>query len=133
NKGRTVLFVSHNMAAVKTLCQRAVLLEQGRIITQGDIERVVGNYLGVSLEKTKSTLAERGDRMGNGKFLWTGVRFLNKEGHPVEEIISGEELIIQASYLARETIDHQKIIVAISFFDEYRNAVAGFVSDEMGT
>ena len=44
-QGRTVLFVSHNMAAVKRLCQRAVLLSEGRVERIGPVEEVVDFYL----------------------------------------------------------------------------------------
>jgi len=53
--GRTVLFVSHNMTAVKSLCSRAILLEAGRIETSGDPQAVVRQYLG----RVLSGLAER--------------------------------------------------------------------------
>ena len=43
--GRTVLFVSHNMAAVQALCKRAIWLEEGRILEEGDSHHVVRNYL----------------------------------------------------------------------------------------
>ena len=43
--GRTVLFVSHNMAAVKSLCKHGILLENGMIKETGDINTVVGHYL----------------------------------------------------------------------------------------
>lgn len=43
--GRTVLFVSHNMAAVKSLCSRGVLLENGMIKDMGEVSTVVGHYL----------------------------------------------------------------------------------------
>ncbi len=42
--GRTVLFVSHNMSAVSTLCSRAVLLEQGRVVRDGAPEEVINAY-----------------------------------------------------------------------------------------
>ena len=44
HEGRTVLFVSHNMAAVRTLCTRGICLEQGRIVSSGDIEHVLYRY-----------------------------------------------------------------------------------------
>jgi homopolymeric O-antigen transport system ATP-binding protein len=44
-EGRTVLFVSHNMQAVRRLCQRAVLLDQGRVVMDAGIEQVVHRYL----------------------------------------------------------------------------------------
>jgi lipopolysaccharide transport system ATP-binding protein len=43
--GRTVLFVSHNMAAVRSLCRRAVRLERGAVAAAGDVEEVVAAYL----------------------------------------------------------------------------------------
>ncbi len=44
-EGRTVLFVSHNMGAISTLCSRAILLEQGRLIADGPTQEVVGTYI----------------------------------------------------------------------------------------
>ncbi|MHC5074531.1 MAG: ABC transporter ATP-binding protein, partial [Planctomycetota bacterium] len=44
-QGRTVLFVSHNMDAIQRLCSRCILLEQGRIITQGDTISTVLRYI----------------------------------------------------------------------------------------
>lgn len=43
--GRTVLFVSHNMAAVRTLCEKAILLEKGTISHSGDVDEVIDTYL----------------------------------------------------------------------------------------
>ena len=51
----------------------------------------------------------------------------------MEEIVSGEQVVIRAGYVAKEPIDHKRIVIAISLWDEYRNGVAGFVSDEMGS
>jgi lipopolysaccharide transport system ATP-binding protein len=44
-EGRTVLFVSHNMAAIQSLCSRAVLLEEGAVQAQGEGNNVIGSYL----------------------------------------------------------------------------------------
>ena len=43
-EGRTVLFVSHNIAAVKNLCQKGILLKDGNLITQGAIAKVINTY-----------------------------------------------------------------------------------------
>ncbi|HEX8608605.1 MAG TPA: polysaccharide ABC transporter ATP-binding protein [Pedobacter sp.] len=45
-EGRTVLFVSHNMSAVSTLCNKGVYLKNGQLITKGEIEKVIPSYLG---------------------------------------------------------------------------------------
>jgi lipopolysaccharide transport system ATP-binding protein len=44
-EGRTVLFVSHNMAAIKSLCTRAILLQNGEIAIEGSVEECIDNYL----------------------------------------------------------------------------------------
>jgi lipopolysaccharide transport system ATP-binding protein len=44
-EGRTVLFVSHNMTALKSLCSRAILLNAGRIMEEGETDKVIANYL----------------------------------------------------------------------------------------
>ena len=53
--GRTVLFVSHNMTAVESLCRRAIWLENGRVLADGPTSEVVGRYLATSF----SQLSER--------------------------------------------------------------------------
>lgn len=45
-EGRTVLYVSHNMSTIRSLCTRCVVLEQGRVIFEGDVEAAVEVYLG---------------------------------------------------------------------------------------
>ena len=56
--GRTVLFVSHNMAAVKSLCTRAVLLEEGQLRLMGDVGAVVSDYIQDSFDAGSEHLWE---------------------------------------------------------------------------
>jgi lipopolysaccharide transport system ATP-binding protein len=51
-EGRTVLFVSHNMAAVETLCQRVMLLDQGSVRSVGEARTVIGDYLAAANRPT---------------------------------------------------------------------------------
>lgn len=45
-EGRTVLYVSHNMHTIRTLCDRCIVLDQGKILFDGDVERAIALYLG---------------------------------------------------------------------------------------
>jgi lipopolysaccharide transport system ATP-binding protein len=56
-EGRTVLFVSHNMAALKSLCDRAILLKSGCLVTDGETHQVVSRYL--ESDNNGSLLLER--------------------------------------------------------------------------
>ena len=44
-EGRTVLFVSHNMASVKSLCDRGIVLENGSSVYEGNVEKAINFYL----------------------------------------------------------------------------------------
>ena len=67
--GRTVLFVSHNMAAVQNLCTRGVLMEKGSIKSVGDINDIISEYL--SKSKSENTrLLEVKDRQGTQKLIF---------------------------------------------------------------
>ena len=77
NQGRTVLFVSHNMAAVINLCSRAVVLENGESIFEGAADDAVNFYLNLQSSKNTENLLERTDRKGTGE-----IRFAKVESWP---------------------------------------------------
>jgi lipopolysaccharide transport system ATP-binding protein len=86
-QGRTVLFVSHNMASVKNLCQKGILLENGQLRTQGGIDHVIDAYLYETSDRRENqSLVEFENKRGdiyvksvsiasneNGKTIDTGV------------------------------------------------------------
>jgi lipopolysaccharide transport system ATP-binding protein len=65
--GRTVLFVSHNMGIVQSLCRRSVFLEKGRVVADGPVRDVVGHYLQTLEEAVKVDLRDRTDRDPQGQ------------------------------------------------------------------
>ncbi|MHB9035619.1 MAG: ABC transporter ATP-binding protein [Armatimonadota bacterium] len=91
-RGRTVLFVSHNMSAVDTLCSRAVLIDAGRVVADGKAGEVIGNYLQSMRGAVSMALADRTDRSGKG-----GIRFYDIEVEEHENGESGTDIIIRAS------------------------------------
>jgi len=50
-EGKTIVFISHALEAVKELCQRSMLLNEGRIVTMGDTEKVINDYLALLQKK----------------------------------------------------------------------------------
>ena len=65
-EGRTVVFVSHNMSAIQTLCTRGIYLDEGKVELDGDISRVVSYYLSSLEQSAAAPLIERRDRTGKG-------------------------------------------------------------------
>lgn len=56
NEGRTILFVSHNMGAINTLCQKAILLSNGKIKSAGDTESIIAQYLDLNFAKNSKVV-----------------------------------------------------------------------------
>lgn len=63
--GRTVLFVSHNMHSVTTLCRSAMLLQKGRMVDFGAVEPIVEQYVDM-MENDAIDLRDHAGRKGNG-------------------------------------------------------------------
>ncbi len=94
-EGRTVLFVSHNMGAVQTLCRRAVLLEKGQVKRIGPTREVVAEYLKASDAEATVPLAERRDRSGEGRFRFAELTLLGPDGHPRAYAVTGEDMTLK--------------------------------------
>lgn len=75
--GRTILFVSHNMAAIQNLCDTCLYLKNGQKIAHGKSEEVMPIYLKASMEAKEFKLAERTDRVGNKRLQF--ISFLLKD------------------------------------------------------
>ncbi len=67
-EGRTVLFVSHNMPAVTSLCDRVIWLDQGRKVTEGPAQEIVGKYLLEGVETTAHRVWKSAASAPGGKF-----------------------------------------------------------------
>jgi lipopolysaccharide transport system ATP-binding protein len=97
-QGRTILFVSHNMAAIESLCSTAYLLEHGQVVASGTTQTVVGAYLSSIPALGKTSLEHRTDRQGNGRLRFTDIEFRSDEGVPIEVVQAGKTLLISVAY-----------------------------------
>src|SRR5262249_3575217 len=74
HEGRTVLFVSHNMSAVKSLCTRGILLESGRVVRSGPVLDVVEEYLRSHATAEKECTWGEASAPGNARARLRAVR-----------------------------------------------------------
>ncbi|MBE0393852.1 Teichoic acids export ATP-binding protein TagH [Flavobacterium sp. PL0002] len=88
--GRTVLFVSHNMAAVKSLCTRGVVLEHGKVVFEGDITNAVSNYLRGHSEALNHKFFS--DDYDYDRFKLNEI-FINPKGGIADEVLDEEQII----------------------------------------
>jgi lipopolysaccharide transport system ATP-binding protein len=82
--GRTVLFVSHNMAAVSHLCERAICLSQGKVVDYGPTNFVIERYI-----QYIHANANQSDESIRSNYLET-ITLLHSNGQPVQRVLIGE-------------------------------------------
>jgi homopolymeric O-antigen transport system ATP-binding protein len=104
--GRTVLFVSHNMAAVENLCSRCIWIDSGQVQMDGSPREVIEAYMKTygGFQGAASDLRSVENRRGSGEIRYTGIEFLSLSGKPLSVIRSGDSLMIRFRYHADKVI-----------------------------
>src|SRR5580700_10185393 len=98
--GRTVLFVSHDLAAVEKLCSRAILLESGRCLTDGPTAQTIAQYQASTVQAASLDLATRTDRRGAGLVRFTRVQTLDENFREQGVFLSGKPVRVRMHYRA---------------------------------
>jgi lipopolysaccharide transport system ATP-binding protein len=113
-EGRTVLFVSHNMEAVRKLCNGCILLHQGEVIASGNSESVISEYIvgGFQNQSEFTIPAPKGDVPGFAFKLVVE----DNSGKPTNEIPVGRPWQIRIYFKVNRTIQH--FIIALGFLTE---------------
>lgn len=94
NDGKTVLFVSHNMASVKALCNYGLFLEKGKLRLAGSIQEVTEAYTASNRVLIESTYLEhRTDRSGNGAVILSNFYVEDVSGNEIDTVLTGEEIV----------------------------------------
>src|SRR5262249_53527737 len=93
-EGRTILFVSHNMAAIESMCDSALLLVEGRCAAQGDVPTVLQEYLRDISRASATPLRERSDRSGTGAVRFVSISLEDHDGSAVSAFQCGSEAIL---------------------------------------
>ncbi|MBU6431048.1 MAG: ABC transporter ATP-binding protein [Patescibacteria group bacterium] len=101
-EGRTILFVSHNMASIQSLCNRCLLLDAGKIIKDDTTIKTIDFYLhGFSKNKKEVVLAEKKEIPAQVLKIKTE----NEKGELISEIQLGEDVILSIEYSVNKKID----------------------------
>ncbi len=116
-QGRTILFVSHNMAAVKTLCTKAILLENGKVSMEGDVEDITARYI-------KSQVGEEGSRPSiawslpeapaSAAFVLNSVNVKNSAGEISGSFYTTETITVEIGYEVRQRIAGSRVLIKLT-------------------
>lgn len=120
-EGRTVLFVSHNMAAVQSLCNKSLLMQHGTILQYDNTPTVIKTYLNSGIKEGENLIAELADAQRSaGKFKAIKKAWIeNSKGEIVSRIMMGDALTIKFEF---------------EFPIPIQNVLVGFgIENDMGT
>ena len=117
--GRTILFVSHNMAAIQALCTRGVFLEKGRVKGCGSIEDVVSLYMGEASSASRQHRFCTDIRSGDGRVRIDDVE-LECDGVPNSAVVGGK-MTLTISYHAEKA--NLPIRFLLGVFDSFNTRV----------
>ena len=121
-QGRTVLFVSHNMAAVQALCQRGIVLQRGSMIFSGTQNEAIRNYVD-SVNKPEVFLSDLSLRPGSGQIRITNAYLRDAEGHPLNAAQSGQEIFVCLRYKANKNYAGGAVKTGIIVYDQQGIAI----------
>ena len=122
--GRTVLFVSHNMAAVMSLCDRAVLMQNGHLVSDGSAGAIVQEYLATVGEEGSGSLIDRADRRGDGSLRVTTVALEEPDGAPTEFIQSGANARFALDYTTASGLPVSNVSVTVALDSLFGERIA---------
>jgi len=111
SRARTVLFVSHNLAAVENLCKRCIWIDGGQVCMDGETRDVIKAYM----DTTTGGATGHGDlenpenRRGNGKVQFRRVEFLSPEGTAQQVIRAGDPVVFRFHYAVSEAVTHPSL------------------------
>jgi lipopolysaccharide transport system ATP-binding protein len=110
-EGRTVLFVSHDLAAVRHLCGRVILLEGGRITMGGDPGSVIDSYIAKTHGESTAWRVDTQRLVTNGPLKITSIELLDGDRTPLRQLHTGGPLIVRIAYSVAPDV----IIPALAF------------------
>ena len=125
-EGRTILFVTHNMAVLPNLCSRGILLDKGSITVDGSVSEVVDSYLNILENNSSQDLALRTDRRGKGEVKLTRVDFFV----PHNSVIKYNSLTtgLPARFIFNFNQIKPKLSCVFTLYNQYNQPVANFNS-----
>jgi ABC-type polysaccharide/polyol phosphate transport system ATPase subunit len=105
-EGRTVLFVSHSMQAIKSLCDRCILLKQGSVCVEGPAPQVADRYIAQSLGTPVTSIAFPEDPT-------LRVQLLHAELVPQIPVQGREEILFKSKYIVRKELEDMLLCVEV--------------------
>ncbi len=124
--GKSLIIVSHDLDQVRAMCDEVMVLEEGRVVMQGDAESAIKCYDDLMRQRTEKRAAEisgtaahpslavqKGSRMGTQEASIHSARLCDDHGNGIESLCSGESLTVELEYSLMKPLPDMAIIIEI--------------------
>lgn len=117
-QGRTVIFVSHNMAAINDLCKKSIYLDKGEIVEIGPTAHVITSYLSSDRASSNGTVDFRETKLrknslSNSSFTFSNLSLFNSNANATAVINSEESFYIEIEGIQRESVPDLTVGITI--------------------
>jgi lipopolysaccharide transport system ATP-binding protein len=131
-EGRTVLFVSHNLAAVSKLCPRSMLLSRGQKVTEGPTTEVIEAYVTTARSDMSGSLEDRPDRQGSGRIRFTELHLADAAGNVIDSPRTGQDFDVVLRYESSDRKPVRNAVFGISVYSVLGELMLNLDSDTTG-
>ncbi len=108
--GRTVLFVSHNLAMVRQLCQRCLLLEKGQIVMNNETELVLKSHLDSAISKIYTS----NEKSRLSEIFLNQLRLIDEIGQERSSFLWTDDVVVEVNLVVKKIIDNCKLSLILS-------------------
>lgn len=133
NSGRTVVFVSHDMGAVQSFCDKAILINNGDLVAEGSPAEVVSVYNKILADESASAsqFSDEGlQHVGTGGVEITRAEIIDAKGAKISRIAEGEPFGIRLHYKSTKKID--EAVFGVGIMGQQGQSILGPNSKEAG-
>ncbi len=122
-RGHAVLFVSHNLEAIESICSRTIWIDRGALRMDGPSREVIAAYLKETAQANTAIVDLSGaeGRPGTGEARFSAMQFLARDGQPLDVIRTADEVTVRFQFEAFEAI--QSPYIGLSIFTEFGTIV----------
>jgi len=130
NEGRTILLVSHQINSIRSLCNHAILLENGLIRNIDKAEIVIEKYLSSSKKDDDYSWENNSDSFSNEYFTCKSIRIVLKENKKTAFFKNDESITIEIEGFIKKY--HKSLVIGIALYDQFSNLLFWSLHDDEG-
>ena len=125
---RTVLFVSHNLASIRQLCKKCILMDEGELKEYGSTRKIIGKYLSNENNIIQSDFKKIKNRKGNGEIKFIHAILRNDLSNQCNKFSIGDNLVID--FIIERFTDLESVKIGIEIITEDGIKICNMINDD---